>query len=62
MSDGDHNITVGGPELAAQAISADLVDEFQMVVCPVAGGSGKRALFPVGVRLDLELVEKATIP
>jgi riboflavin biosynthesis pyrimidine reductase len=41
-SDGEHNITVGGPELAAQAIRADLVDVFQMIVCPVAVGSGKR--------------------
>jgi dihydrofolate reductase len=30
-------------------------DEFQMVVCPVVVGSGKR-FFPDGLRLDLELV------
>jgi len=30
----EHDITVDGPELAAQAIRAALVDEFQMIVCP----------------------------
>ena len=45
------------PELAAQAIRAGLVDEFQMIVCPVVGGGGKR-FFPDGVRLDLELLEE----
>lgn len=30
----EHDITVDGPELAAQAIRAGLVDEFQMIVCP----------------------------
>ena len=53
----EHDITVDGPELAAQAIRASLVDEFQMIVCPVVVGSGKR-FFPDGVRLDLELVEE----
>jgi dihydrofolate reductase len=53
----EHNITVDGPELAAQAIRAGLVDEFQMIVCPVVVVSGKR-FFPDGVRLNLELVEE----
>lgn len=53
----EHDITVDGPELAAQAIRAGLVDEFQMIVCPVVVGGGKR-FFPDGVRLDLELVEQ----
>jgi dihydrofolate reductase len=56
-ADAEHDITVEGPELAAQAIRAGLVDEFQMIVCPVVVGSGKR-FFPEGVRLDLELVEE----
>jgi len=51
------DIAVAGPELAAQAIEAGLVDEFQMRVCPVIIGGGKR-YFPSGVRLDLELVEE----
>jgi dihydrofolate reductase len=56
-ADAERNIAVAGPELAAQAIRAGLVDEFQMIVCPVVVGSGKR-FFPDGVRLDLKLVEE----
>jgi dihydrofolate reductase len=55
--DAEHDITVDGPELAAHAIRAGLVDEFQMIVCPVVVGGGKR-FFPDGVRLELELVEE----
>jgi dihydrofolate reductase len=53
----EYDITVDGPELAAQAIRAGLVDEFQMIVCPVVVGGGKR-FFPGGVRLNLELIEE----
>ena len=56
-SDVEHDISVNGPELAAQAIRAGLVDEFQMIVCPVVVGGGKR-FFPDGVRLDLTLVDQ----
>ncbi len=52
-----HDISVDGPELAAQAIRAGLVDEFQMIVCPAVVGGGKR-FFPSGLRLDLELLEE----
>jgi dihydrofolate reductase len=51
-----HDISVDGPELAAQAIAAGLVDEFQPIVCPVLVGGGKR-FFPDGVGLDLALLE-----
>jgi dihydrofolate reductase len=51
------DLTVGGPELAASAIRAGLVDEFQMFVSPVAVGGGKRYL-PHDVRLNLELLEE----
>lgn len=51
------DISVAGPELAAQAVAAGLVDEFQMRICPVLVGGGKR-YFPKGVRLDLELLEE----
>lgn len=50
-------MAVAGPELAAEAIRAGLVDEFQMRICPVIIGGGKR-YFPGGVRVDLELVEE----
>ena len=51
------NLTVGGPELAAQAIEAGLVDEYQLFLVPVLVGGGKRAL-PDNVRVSLELVEE----
>jgi dihydrofolate reductase len=53
----NHDITVDGPELAGHAIRAGLVDEFQMILCPVIVGGGKR-FFPDGVRLDLDLPEE----
>jgi dihydrofolate reductase len=56
-ADAEHDVSVDGPELAAQAIRAGLVDEFQIIVCPVVGGGGKR-FFPDGVRLNLELLEE----
>jgi dihydrofolate reductase len=51
------DLTVGGPDLAAQAIEAGLVDEYHLFVAPVVVGGGKRAL-PANVRLDLELLEE----
>lgn len=53
----DYDVTVTGPELAAHALRAGLVDEVQMFVNPVVVGDGKR-FFPEGVRLALELVEE----
>lgn len=50
------DISIGGPTLAAHAISAGLVDEYQMIVVPVIVGGGTRS-FPEGVRLGLELVD-----
>jgi dihydrofolate reductase len=50
------DITVGGAELAAQAIRAGLVDEIRLVVAPVVVGGGKRFL-PGGVRLKLDLLD-----
>ena len=51
------DITVDGPELAAHALRAGLVDELQMIVCPVVVGAGKR-FFPDRVRLRLEFVNE----
>ena len=51
----DRDLTVGGPELAGQALKAGLVDEVHLLVCPVVVGGGKRAL-PAGARLRLELL------
>jgi dihydrofolate reductase len=48
---------VSGPELAAHAIRAGLVDDYQFLLNPVVVGGGKKAL-PDDVRLDLELLEE----
>ena len=49
-----HDISVAGPNLAAQAIRAGLVDEYQLLVVPFMLGGGKRVLpSNVGVKLDL---------
>jgi dihydrofolate reductase len=47
-------LSVGGAELAGQALEAGLVDEVHLFLSPVIVGGGKRAL-PDGVRLALEL-------
>ena len=52
----DHNLTVGGAELASQAIKAGLIDELHLFVVPVVVGGGKQWL-PDGARLDLELAD-----
>jgi len=49
------DITVGGPELAGQAIRAGLVDEYHLFVVPVIVGGGARAL-PAGAKAELEMV------
>jgi dihydrofolate reductase len=53
----ERDMAVAGPELAAQAMRADLVDELQLVVAPVVIGGGKQAL-PDGVPLRLELLDQ----
>ncbi len=53
----DRDITVGGPDLAAQAIRAGLVDEFHLFVAPIVVGGGKRSL-PDGALLKLELTDE----
>jgi dihydrofolate reductase len=52
-----HDITVGGPHLAAQAIRAGLVDECHLFLAPIVVGGGKRSL-PSDVRLQLELLDE----
>ncbi|MEW6059405.1 MAG: dihydrofolate reductase family protein [Actinomycetota bacterium] len=51
------DISVGGPNLAARAIEAGLVDELHLFVVPVVVGGGKKSL-PDGVRLSLELLDE----
>jgi dihydrofolate reductase len=51
------DMAVGGPDLAAQAIEAGLVDELHLFVTPIMVGGGKRSL-PKDVRLKLELLDE----
>lgn len=51
------DLMVGGPELAAQALHAGVVDEILVMIHPVAVGAGKPAL-PTDLRLDLELADE----
>lgn len=55
----DHDLSVDGPNLAAQAIAAGLVDEYHLFITSSVVGGGRR-FFPEGVRLDLELVDQRT--
>ena len=51
------DITVGGPELATQAIAAGLVDEYHLFVTPIVVGGGRKAL-PEGSSVPLELLDE----
>ena len=51
------DITVAGPDLAAQAIKAGLVDECHLFITPIVVGGGKHFL-PNNVRLRLELLDQ----
>jgi dihydrofolate reductase len=51
------DVSIGGPELAGQAIEVGLVDEYHLILVPVLVGGGKR-VFPDGVRADLELLDE----
>jgi dihydrofolate reductase len=53
----ERDITVAGPNLAAHAIKAGLVDEYHLIISPVLVGGGKRAL-PDDVRSGLELLHE----
>ena len=51
------DISVGGPDLAAQAIEAGLVDECHLFLTPIVVGGGKRS-FPGDLRQKLELLDE----
>ena len=51
------DLLVGGPNLAAQAFKAGLVDECQLFILPIVVGGGKPGL-PTGIRADLELLDE----
>jgi dihydrofolate reductase len=49
------DITIGGAELAGQALACGLVDECHLFLGPIVVGAGKRAL-PANVSVQLELL------
>ena len=51
------DLTVGGADLAAQAMKAGLVDELHLLLTPIVVGSGKRSL-PDDALVRLELVDE----
>ncbi|MFZ0169817.1 MAG: dihydrofolate reductase family protein [Candidatus Dormiibacterota bacterium] len=53
----ERDISVGGPNLAGQAIRAGLVDEYHLFVTPIMVGGGNRSL-PEDVRLQLQLLDE----
>ena len=51
------DLGIGGPELAAQAIRAGLVDECHLFLTPIVVGGGKRSL-PGDIVQKLELIDE----
>jgi dihydrofolate reductase len=56
-AEAERDLSIGGAELAARAITAGLVDEYHQFLYPVVVGRGKPSL-PSGVRIDLELLDE----
>jgi dihydrofolate reductase len=57
----EHDILIGGPELAAHAFRAGLIDECHLFLIPILVGGGKSAL-PDNMRLELELLDERRFP
>lgn len=55
----DKDFDIGGPHLAAQAIQANIIDEYHQIIAPIMIGSGNHWL-PKGVKLQLELRDERT--
>jgi dihydrofolate reductase len=53
----DRDLSIGGPDLAGQAIRAGLVDEIELFLSPISVGGGTRAL-PDDVEVRLELLDE----
>jgi dihydrofolate reductase len=56
-AESERDLAVGGPTLAAEAIRAGLVDEFQLFLTPILVGGGTASL-PDGVRISLDLMDE----
>jgi dihydrofolate reductase len=56
-AEAERDLSIGGAELAGQAIRAGLVDDCHLLLSPIVVGGGWPAL-PDGVRWELELVDE----
>ena len=55
--DAERDLTIGGSELAAQAIRTGLVDEYHFFLSPIVLGGGNAAL-PDDLRVTVDLVDE----
>jgi dihydrofolate reductase len=53
----ERDLSIGGPEFAAHAFRAGVIDEVQLFVVPIVVGGGKKCL-PHNVRVELELLDE----
>jgi len=53
----EHDISIGGPDVAAHAFRSELIDECHLFLTPIVVGGGKQSL-PNNVRFELELLEE----
>ena len=51
------DLSIGGADLAAQALNAGLVDEYHQFIAPKVVGGGKQAL-PNNLKLNLDLLDE----
>ncbi|HEX7633526.1 MAG TPA: dihydrofolate reductase family protein [Candidatus Saccharimonadales bacterium] len=59
VAESDKDYDIGGPNLAGQAIKANIIDEYHQIIAPVIIGGGLSWL-PTGVKNELELVSTRT--
>jgi dihydrofolate reductase len=56
VADSEKDIDIGGPHLAAQAIKANIVDEYHQIIAPIMVGGGNKWLHE-GAKNKLKLVD-----
>ncbi len=52
----DKDFDIGGPHLAAQAIKANIVDEYHQIIAPVVIGNGNHWL-PQDIKINLKVID-----
>jgi dihydrofolate reductase len=56
VAESDKDFDIGGPQLAAEAIKAGIIDEYHQIIAPVMIGGGTHWL-PKEVKAELQLVD-----